>query len=196
MKVTKFEWFLIVFNLLYIIPFTVYYASIKNYEFLGYIAVLVVIFLGIAITLRKTKLDNVILSGLSIWGLLHMAGGGVLVNGAVLYRYIIYEFVRTPDYVILRFDQFVHFYLYVIVAMAAFQILNREVKGKSSAFLIGFFAALTAMGIGGLNEVVEFMMVLFLDQTGVGGYYNTAWDIVANSLGGIVGAIIGYYRYR
>ena len=32
------EWFLILFNLAYVIAFATYYISIKNYEFLWYIA--------------------------------------------------------------------------------------------------------------------------------------------------------------
>lgn len=190
------EWFLLLFNLAYIIPFTIYYISIRNFEFLGYILILVLIFLAIIFTLRKTKFDYFILWGLSIWGLLHMAGGGVLVNGSVLYRYIIYPFVVNSEYTILKFDQFVHFYLYVFVAIAIVYLLKRQMKKDANYGLILLVSALAAVGIGGLNEIAEFIMVLSLPQTGVGGYYNTAWDLVANTLGAILGVIIAHFRYK
>ena len=39
------------------------------------------------------------------------------------------------------------------------------------------------MGMGALNEVVEFMAVLNAPETGVGGYFNTALDLTFNMLG-------------
>jgi hypothetical protein len=42
------------------------------------------------------------------------------------------------------------------------------------------------MGLGAVNEIVEFIMVLALPQTGVGGYENTMWDIVFNTIGAII----------
>jgi hypothetical protein len=34
-----------------------------------------------------------------------------------------------------------------------------------------------------LNEVVEFIAVLTIPNTNVGGYENTGWDLVANLVG-------------
>ena len=52
------------------------------------------------------------------------------------------------------------------------------------------------MGFGALNEVVEFAAVAFFGQTGVGGYWNTALDLVFNMLGAIVATIFIHYYYR
>ena len=194
--IKKGEWFLILFNLLYIIPFTIYYININNFEFLGYIAILVAIFLFIAGTLRKTRFDYFILWGLSIWGLLHMAGGGVRFNGNVLYALELIPIWVTENFFILKYDQFVHFYLYVIVAIAVFYLLRRQLKNGANYKFIYLVSALSSVGIGGLNEIAEFIMVLTLANTGVGGYYNTAWDLVFNTGGAILGVVIAHFKYR
>ena len=39
------------------------------------------------------------------------------------------------------------------------------------------------MGLGGLNEVIEFAITLTLPETNIGGYINTGWDLVSNLVG-------------
>jgi hypothetical protein len=51
-------------------------------------------------------------------------------------------------------------------------------------------AGLMALGLGALNEVLEFVAVLTIPETNVGGYENTGWDLVAN-LGGVLAAALG-----
>jgi hypothetical protein len=46
------------------------------------------------------------------------------------------------------------------------------------------------MGFGALNEVIEFIAVLTLPNTNVGGYENTGWDLVANLVGTIIAALV------
>lgn len=190
------EWFLILFNLAYIIPFTIYYISIKNFEFLWYIFILVVIFLAVAGTLRKTKFDYVILWGLSLWGLMHMAGGGLLVRGEVLYAFKLIPIVENANYFILKYDQFVHFYLYVIVSMAVFHILEKQLHSKANYLIIYLITALASIGIGALNEIAEFISVLAFPETGVGNYYNNSWDLVFNSLGAFLGVVVAHLRKK
>ncbi|NIP97158.1 MAG: hypothetical protein GWO24_28490 [Akkermansiaceae bacterium] len=55
---------------------------------------------------------------------------------------------------------------------------------------------LAGMGFGALNEVVEFIAVLVLPETNVGGFYNTGWDLVYNLLGSLVAVSIIYWRGR
>ena len=84
------EWFLVFFNLAYILALAFYYLSIKNYEFLWYVVVLIFFFLLIGLTLRKTNFDYLILWLLSIWGFLHMAGGGIWIGN----RFWIFSFKK------------------------------------------------------------------------------------------------------
>ena len=190
------EWLLLLFNLAYIIPFTIYYISIRNFEFLWYIFILIAIFLVIAGTLRKTKFDYFVLWGLSFWGLMHMVGGGILVNGEVMYRLKLIPLIENSNYFILKYDQFVHFYLYVIVSMAAFHLLEKQLHNKANYKIIYLITTLASIGIGALNEIAEFTSVLFFDKTGVGDYYNNAWDLVFNGLGAFLGILIVHLRRK
>ena len=54
---------------------------------------------------------------------------------------------------------------------------------------IVFIAALAGMGFGAINEIVEFMAVLAVPDNGVGGYYNTAIDLVSNAIGATLAAV-------
>jgi hypothetical protein len=49
------------------------------------------------------------------------------------------------------------------------------------------------MGLGAVNEVIEFAAVLLLPNTNVGGYMNTGWDLVANMVGSLVAAVLIYF---
>ncbi len=47
------------------------------------------------------------------------------------------------------------------------------------------YPALGAMGLGAVNEMVEFTAVLIVPDTNVGGYSNTALDLVFNAIGAV-----------
>ena len=197
MAIKKGEWILLLFNLIYILGFLSYYISIKNYEFIWYIVIMFII-LGLVIsTLRKTNFNYLVLWGLSIWGLLHVLGGGLIVNGKVLYGLGLIPIWVTENFYVLRYDQFVHAYLYFVMIFVIWALLKKELKDKPRLYIIYPMIVLISIGIGALNEVAEFMPVLLLEQTGVGGYYNTAWDIVFNSIGAILGVIVlGWWRKK
>lgn len=69
------EWFLVIFNVVYIVAFAAYYIIIHNYEFLWYVGVLVLFFVLIAATMQRSKLSYLTLWGLSIWGAITYDGG-------------------------------------------------------------------------------------------------------------------------
>lgn len=55
---------------------------------------------------------------------------------------------------------------------------NLVIKNKLAVSVLLIFIG---MGIGAFNEIVEFVAVLLVPETGVGGYENTLWDLVFNS---------------
>ncbi len=52
------------------------------------------------------------------------------------------------------------------------------------------------MGLGALNEVIEFAATLLIPETNVWGYRNTGWDLVANLVGATVAATIIWLHGR
>lgn len=195
-QLRKGEWFLIFFNLAYIIAFGVYYVSIKNYEFLWYVGVLVFFFLLIGLTLHRSKFDYLILWGLSLWGLMHMAGGGVRIGEGVLYALRIIPIIDSGELFILRFDQFVHFFGFGVTTLVGYHLLRPYLNSETNYKIVYPLLVAIGMGLGALNEVVEFIAVLSFSETGVGSYYNNALDLVFNMLGAIAAIFIIHFRRR
>lgn len=189
---------LIIFNLLYVVGFTIYYASAGNYEFLIYIAVLVVIGLIVLTTLSKSRLDNFALWGLSIWGFLHMVGGGVQIAGQTVYRLKLINIIdKGGDFFILKMDQVIHFYGFLVAAIVVYQLLSNFFSNRGdSPKMAVFLAWIGSMGLGALNEVIEFIAFVALAETGVGDLYNTGLDLVFNMCGAFVGALIQHKRFK
>ncbi len=195
MRLKRGEWFVAIFSAIYIFAFLIYYVSIKNYEFLWYIAVLVLFFVLILATIRKSNFDYMILWGLSLWGLLHLAGGGLIVNGQALYKFVIPLFKVGGEW-ILRFDQFVHFFGFGVTTIVGFHLLNPYLNKKVNLKIVYPLLVLIGMGAGVLNEIVEFIAVVSFPETGVGGYVNTSLDLIFNTIGAIAGVAIIHFRRK
>ncbi len=196
MKIEKKFWKVIVFTILYVLAFAIYYLSIQNYEFLWYIAVLVFFFCLILFTLNKTKFDLVILWGLSIWGFLHMCGGGIIINGDVMYNLVLIKILEIGGNVLLKFDQLVHAYGFGVTTLVAYHLLKPHLNKTVSWKIVYPLLVLVSMGLGALNEVVEFVAVLGIPNTNVGGYVNTALDLVFNTIGAIISVVIIHIRRK
>lgn len=197
MKLERGHWAVIIFNSIYILAFAVYYASIQNYEFLIYIAEMVVIALIIAYVLTRTKIDYIALWSLSVWGLLHMLGGGLRIHGKTLYSQHLIEFINHGgDYYILKMDQVIHFYGFAVAALLIFQLCWPYFQKSNKKVFPIFIAWIGSMGLGALNEVIEFAAFLTLAQTGVGDVYNTGFDLIFNLFGALFGALIVYTLYK
>lgn len=190
--IKKGEWALILFNALYIFAFIGYYALIAvNYEFLVYVGVIVLLFFFVCFLQRRVHFDYLILWMLSLWGLLHMMGGGLrLANGNVLYKWIVLPiFNGGGEFVILKFDQVLHFYIYFVMSFVLAHLLLHLVKKEFKPLAFYTFVVLASMGMSVINELVEFGIVLVLPSSGVGGYYNTLLDLSFNTAGALLGAL-------
>lgn len=190
-KVSKFQFWLLIVNIVYVIGFGIYFLMIKNYEFLWYIAVLFFIIFLVSFLHLKFKLNSWILTGASIWGLMHMLGGSVYINGTRLYDYILLNLYSSSieGFQIFKYDQLAHFYCYIIVTLIVFCIIKPYLKDKINWFVISILLIFIGMGIGALNEIIEFIPVVIFKGTGVGGYYNTMLDIIFNTLGAVFAVV-------
>jgi len=192
----KGEWLLLIFNLLVIIGFTIYYGSIKNYEFMIYIGVIIFFFVLILATLKRSKFDYIILAGLSLWAFFHMAGGGVKVGSGVLYGVQLIPIINHGELVIFKFDQFVHAFGFGVSTLIAWHLIKPYLNEKTNYKIVYPLIALVGMGLGALNEIIEFTAVVLIPETGVGGYYNTALDLVFNMFGAITAIIFIHFREK
>ncbi|WP_438969711.1 DUF2238 domain-containing protein [Methylophaga sp.] len=183
------------FTAFYTTAFAVFFIRNLNIEFIAYVGVIVFIFSLLYGTLHKTRIPTYILAGISLWGLLHMMGGSIQTTDGVLYTWrMIALFDGGGEFYILKFDQVVHAYLYAVVALLFLHLLRNYFGNTHSQLLIGFIAVTASLGVGAINEILEFIAVLTVPDNGVGGYYNTVLDIVFN-FGGALFAVLGFYLF-
>ncbi|MFN3693061.1 MAG: DUF2238 domain-containing protein [Candidatus Paceibacteria bacterium] len=185
------------FSALYLILGGIYFARDLNLEFVIYVAVIIAIFTGVFATLRLTQFPIWMLWLLSIWGLMHVAGGAVQTVDGVLFAYKIYPFLDLGgDFYILKYDQVVHTYLYGLVAMMAYYTLRAPLGIKGHTFLVALVATMISLGISGLNEIMEFLIAVTVERNGVGGYANAMLDLIFNLSGAVVGVLVMVFWKR
>lgn len=190
MKFSPAQLVLIFANLAYIIPFSAYYIWIGQGEFLWYVAVLVFFFSLILATIHKSHFTPGILWGLSLWGLGHMAGGGVKVGEGVLYSLPIVRIAEVGNTYILKYDQVIHAFGFFVATLVVWHLLQPYLNEKARLAVVLPIVWVAGMGLGALNEVIEFLVVLTVPDNGVGGYFNTALDMVFNMLGALLAVVM------
>lgn len=193
MPYTKAQKVILGFTALYVLAFAFYYVRNFNIEFIAYVGVIVAIFALLYSTLSATRFPAYILGGLSLWGLLHMMGGSIMTPDGVLYAWrMLPIYDGGGEFYILKFDQLVHGYMYAVVALLFLHLLRNYYGIIKNQFLLALIAVMASLGVSAINEIIEFIAVLTVPGNGVGGYFNTALDIVFNFLGALL-ATIGYY---
>ena len=89
----------------------------------------------------------------------------------------------------------VHAYGFAVATFVGFALLEKQLKKPvKSPKLIVFLCLVIGMGFGALNELVEFLAVLFIPNTNVGGYMNTGFDLLFNFIGSFIAAVLLYIR--
>jgi hypothetical protein len=173
---------LTVFSLGYVVAFTVFGMATGRGQTVTYLLQLAVTFAFVAAVHQRVGFSGPVLWALAVWGLLHAAGGILYVGGGVLY-----QFEPVPG--LPRYDQVTHAFGFGAATVAVWQGLRTRLpRGTRPAIGLGFVVALSGMGVGALNEVLEFLSTRVLAETNVGGYENTGWDLVYNALGATAAA--------
>lgn len=184
--------YLTAFTLLYLFAGSVVFLGSKNLEFIIYVTVIVAIFAATLLLHKRVQFPLWMLCLLSMWGLMHVAGGAVVVGDHVLFAHRLYPFLDLGgEFYILKYDQVVHGYLYGLVAVMAYHTVHRFFSIQPGGLMLAAVAILISVGISGLNEIMEFIISITMEN-GVGGYENTMLDMCFN----LTGAIVGVWLYR
>ena len=192
-------WPAVTFTAVYLIGATVLALARANFEFLYYIVVMLALVAVVWLVHRSVNLTNAAIWALSVWGLLHMAGGLLVVpeswpidSGSR----VLYSLWLIPNY--LKYDQVVHAFGFGISTWVCWQGIAAAIRGRGGQVRptpgLMVLAALAGMGLGALNELVEFAATLLVPETNVGGYLNTGWDLVANFVGATAAAVTIWAR--
>lgn len=172
---------------------SVYFIAQGNMEFIIYAVTLILLIIVLFLTNKYFNFLPVAKWGFFIWMILHMAGGSLYFAGTRLYDIILIPIAGAP-YDILKYDQFVHFFCYVVMTLLVYSVLVKITKENPNKIIFSFILILAASSVGAINEIVEFLAVILFESNGVGGYYNTALDLVMNLLGSIFAVIILSFR--
>jgi hypothetical protein len=170
------------FSILYLCGFTAVGLADGNLEAVVYFVAVGLAFMFMTYARARVEFSSGVLWGLSLWGLAHMAGGLVHVNERVLYSVQLIP-------VVLRYDQAVHAFGFGFATLAAWQGLSAWlIPERKMTGGLALLVALCGMGVGAFNEVLEFFLTRVAADTNVGGYENTGWDLVFNTLGAVAAA--------
>ena len=164
-----------------------------NAEFRFYIIVMLVLIAAVAALHARVRLSGGALWCLSIWGLAHMAGGLVPVGEPG----VLYSLWLIPGK--LKYDQVVHAYGFAVATWVCWEGLRaRLVAIGDPRPTLGTAAlcVLAGMGLGALNEIVEFAATQLMPETNVGDYVNNATDLVFNAMGATAAGVVVWVRGR
>ena len=181
------------FTALYVIGFLALAIWRENTEFLFYGAVMLAL-IGVVLWADvRARFSRPVLWMLSVWGLLHMAGGVLRLeqdgDTVALYSYWLIQ----PH--VLKYDKLIHCYGFFVATLAVWEALRRFLREELRTGLALFVIVASAgMGLGAFNEVVEYTATVISPDTNVGTYENNAQDLVANMIGAGLAAGLVWWR--
>lgn len=171
-----------------------------NYEFIYYGAMMILFIALVMLMDRNVRFSGLVLWGLSIWGLVHLCGGTIPVPERFLEpgtANTLYNLRLAPW--LPKYDQVVHAFGFGVSTLAAWEALAAHVRTIGVPLRPTFgpllCVVLVGMGLGAMNEIVEFVATLVMPGTNVGGYVNTGWDLVSNFVGCLIAAAIIRVRF-
>lgn len=189
MVLKKSQIIIAVFSFFYLISFALLFTLRGNVEFMMYAGFIIGAALLILYTNKYVHYRTSTLVLLSIAGLSHMAGGYVRIGGDVLYAFMILEL--GVDF--FRYDQLVHI-LSVLAVTLAFADFFKPLISRKYFWRVALVIVFAGLGLGALNEIIEFLVTVTVPQHGVGGYMNTSLDLIANMIGALLALPIIWWR--
>jgi predicted membrane protein DUF2238 len=127
--------------------------------------------------LRRSPLPGPVAVGLALLVVGHLAGGLVPVGHDVLYN-------AALGWSGARYDHLVHGSAIFLGTIVLWSTVLEPAAPAPGPSLVAV-CVLAALGLGALNEMVEFLTTLAHQGSHVGGYVNTGWDLVSNTVGGM-----------
>lgn len=185
---------LLLINLALIAGFGLLFLARLNYEFIIYVGVIIFFLCLIGISIKKVDYTLGALVGLTVWSALHLAGGGIMIGDGRLYDVMLIRLSET--YPVWRYDQLVHIWGFGASTLVLFSLLASAIKKPvENPIALGVVIVMGGLGMGALNEILEFVVSICVPQSGVGGYMNMSLDLCADLIGAILGLLYIRLRY-
>lgn len=139
---------------------------------------------------RREPLPDLLAYGLALDAVAHLAGGLVRVGHGVLYNAGVGGRSARLGTHVLQYDHVVHAYGSMVATVAIWVLLVRPAVRVQRPGHVVVVCVLAGLGVGALNELIEFVATLLRSGSSVGGYANTGWDLAANAAGGLLGGLV------
>jgi hypothetical protein len=178
---------LTVFVVSYIVGLCIVGAAIGAELAIPY-AILVTTLLVVVVRLDlRFDFGSGLLWALAVWGFAHMLGGIIPLDD----DRVLYNAVLGVD--LIRYDRLVHAFGFGAATLACSKVLDGWLPGGRWEAAPIVLVVLAGMGVGAINEILEFITTLVLEDTNVGGYVNTGWDLVFDLVGATA---VGIWLWR
>ena len=148
----------------------------------GYVSSVLIIAAAV-VGLRRVVLPPLLAAGLAIAAIVTLAGGLIRVGHDVLYNANTGPYSPALGTYYLQYDHFAHAYCSFVIVFACWVMLAAPHAGTGRRGELVLLAVGAALGLGALNEMVEFIATLAHHGAHAGGYWNTGWDLVSNFTG-------------
>ena len=112
------------------------------------------------------------------------------VGDDVLYNASIGTHIASLHTHVLQYDHFAHAFATFVGTLTLWTLLALPASNVSTRRSQIVLCVLAGLGIGGINETIEFLATIAHAGAGVGGYTNTGWDLVSNLFGAVGAAVV------
>tara|TARA_Y100000310_G_C20675341_1_gene812721 strand:+ start:1504 stop:1974 length:471 start_codon:yes stop_codon:yes gene_type:complete len=149
------------------------------------------------ITEKKARFPLYVWWGLTAIVLLHFLGTVILIDGEILYKIILIPIVGYP-YFILKFDQVMHFLGFFVITLIFYYILKPMLSTKQLKFnlVLLLIIAMIGLGVGGIKEILDFIMSVLLQKDNTIRYQNTGLDLISDLVGAMSASLVVWYTER
>ena len=162
--------------------------SAFNREFVFfYDAIIISTLIYIVILLhRQLQFSNIVIVSLLFVFLMHILGLNLYPNGIRLY-----DLWLVPHW--FKFDNLVHMCSMFVITIILYTLAKPHINyaGRNKKAVLAITMILLALGVGVLNEMLEFGVVLFFNGAElIGDYTNNTIDMFFNFLGAAIATYI------
>ena len=145
---------------------------------------------------RRAPLPPFLAIALALDAAAHLAGGLVNVGDDVLYNASIGARVSGLHTHILQYDHLVHSFGTFLATLTLWTLLVPPAASQADRRNLVVLSVLAGFGIGGINETIEFIATIAHSGAHTGGYTNTGWDLVSNTIGALAAAAVIRFSRR
>jgi hypothetical protein len=159
---------------------------------------LLIVVVGAALIrwLRTAPLPGALAIALAVQATAHLAGGLINVGDDVLYNASIGAPVAALHTHVLQYDHVVHAFGVFVATLTFATLLAPPTPREADRRAVMILCVFAGLGVGAVNETVEFIATTAHSGAHVGGYTNTGWDLVSNAIGALAAGVFIFRKRR